>query len=135
MAKPTKAQLAERTEAIASLRKILRPGDTVYTVLRHVARSGMSRSVGVITIHRGKRRADLNVLHPNWSVAAALGWRLGKGSAGDGIIVDGCGMDAGFHLVYCLGRILWPQGTPRPHGRRNGQPDSDGGYALKHRWL
>lgn len=38
-------------------------------------------------------------------------------------------------FVYSLGRTLWPDGTRAPHGRRNGQPDSDGGYALKHSWL
>lgn len=48
---------SQRTEALARLHEILKPGDTVYTVLRE------------------------------------------------------------------------------PHGRRNGDPDSDGGYALKHRWL
>ena len=28
-------------------------------------------------------------------------------------------------------RICWAA----PHGTRNGEPDSTGGYALKHRWL
>ena len=52
-----------------------------------------------------------------------------------GLRVSGCGMDMGFHVVYNLGYALWPDGTPEPHGTRNGAPDSDGGYALKHRWL
>lgn len=52
-----------------------------------------------------------------------------------GIKIGGCGMDMGFHLVYHLGRVLWPNGTPEPHGTRNGEPDSDGGYALKQRWI
>jgi hypothetical protein len=40
-------------------------------------------------------------------------------------------MDMGFDLVYSLGSALWPNGTDTPHGTRNGEPDSDGGYALK----
>lgn len=36
--KRTKAQEAERTDAIRHLRKILRPGDTVYTILQHLLR-------------------------------------------------------------------------------------------------
>jgi hypothetical protein len=52
-----------------------------------------------------------------------------------GIIIGGCGMDMGFALVYNLGSTLWPNGTPEPHGTRNREPDSDGGYALKHNWV
>ena len=44
----TKAQQAERDEAREKLRKWLKPGDTVYTVLRHVSRSGMMRTIQVI---------------------------------------------------------------------------------------
>ena len=53
----------------------------------------------------------------------------------DGLVVGGAGMDMGFSIVYDLGRSLWPNGTDVPHGRRNGQPDSAGGYALNHQWL
>lgn len=52
-----------------------------------------------------------------------------------GLKVGGCGMDMGFSVVYGLGMALWPNGTPKPHGVRNGEPDSDGGYAIGHRWL
>jgi hypothetical protein len=41
----------------------------------------------------------------------------------------------GFAAVYNLGYALWPNGTPEPHGTRNGVPDRDGGYALKQCWL
>jgi hypothetical protein len=53
----------------------------------------------------------------------------------EGIVVGGCGMDMGFHLVYNLGATLWPKGTEKPHGTRNGEPDTSGGYALKSRWI
>jgi hypothetical protein len=124
--KQTKAQQAERADAIAKLREWIKPGDTVYTILRHVSRSGMQREIGVCIVKDGE------MMHPNYSVSLALNCRQGKR---DGIIMDGCGMDMGFALVYNLGMTLWPNGTDKPHGTRNGEPDSDGGYALKHRWL
>jgi hypothetical protein len=35
----------EQAEAKAALLKILKPGDTVNTILRHVSRSGMMRHI------------------------------------------------------------------------------------------
>ena len=163
----TNAQTTERQEAIDQLREWLKPGDTVYTVLRHVSRSGMQREIGVVllkSIGHSQFPADSTVrdLHPNYMVSRVLGIRLGK--QGDALIVGGCGMDMGFHLVYELSRVLFPDGfgvegkypngsTGRPvtpamaagavkHGAtfhgRNGDPsgwDHDGGYALQQRWL
>ena len=68
----------------------------------------------------------------DYLVSRAIGRRIGRHG---GIVCGGCGMDMGFELVYTLGLTLWPNGTPKPHGKRNGQPDRDGGYALKHDWL
>ena len=50
----TKAQMAERDEAIANLREILKPGDTVYTILRHVSKSGMSRVIDAVEDHAAR---------------------------------------------------------------------------------
>lgn len=156
----TKLEQQERDEAIAKLREWLKPGDTVYTVLRHVSRSGMQREIAVVVMKDGQP------LHPNYSVAKALGCRQGKR---DGLIIGGCGMDMGFHLVYSLSRTLFPDGfgvpcqsdgctfrpaskeeaahcndglgdgiTPHKFLGRNGDKsgwDNDGGYALKQSWL
>jgi hypothetical protein len=135
----TKQQKAEQQEAIAKLREWIKPGDTVYTILRNVSRSGMSREIGIVLMENG---VDL---HPNYLVAKALGERIGKR---DGVIVGGCGMDMGFHLVYNLGRVLFPEGfecvgekrcraNDHTNGDRNYKPHQhrDGGYALNHRWL
>jgi hypothetical protein len=126
MTRQTKAEQAERDEALSDLRALLRPGDTVYTILRHVSRSGMQREIALCIIRDGSHR------YLNWGASKILGTRQGKH---DGLIVGGCGMDMGFALVYNLGAALWPDGAPEPHGTRNGQPDRDGGYALKHQWL
>ena len=151
----SKASDAERQSAIEQLREWIKPGDTVYTILRSVSRSGMSREIGVVLLLPEGRGNELEGItpvdvHPNYAVSKALGARMGKR---DGVVVDGCGMDMGFQLVYLLGATLWPAGfgcigegcrsndhsngdrdrTPhhetKPHWHRNG------GYALNHRWL
>jgi hypothetical protein len=117
-----------KEQCLNSLRESLKPGDTVYTVLRHVSRSGMYR---VIDLYKLKESG------PEWLSGLAKGAGIGEEPRGrhEGVGVGGCGMDMGFELVYRLGYALWPNGTESPHGTRNGEPDSDGGYALKQRWM
>lgn len=111
----------EKMEAVERLREILKPGDTIYTVLKHVSASGMSRSIQLATV------LDGDIFDITYYAARALGERIDAKHGG--IRIGGCGMDMGFALVYDLGRALWPSGT------RNGEPDSAGGYALKQRWI
>lgn len=112
-------------ESRAYLLKFLKPGTTVLTVLRNVSRSGMSRRIDLYTINKGE---------PVWLSHAAAVVMVNPRPT-DVIRVSGCGIDMGFHLVYSLSARLWPKGTAKPHGTRNGEPDSTGGYALKQRWL
>lgn len=93
---------AEKAEAIERLRALLKPGDTVYTILRHVSRSGMSRSISVVMM--GENGPN----DVSWAVA-----RAGLGTfdrKNDGVKVSGCGMDMGFHLVYNLSWVLHQSG-------------------------
>lgn len=124
----TKKQAA-KAESIAFLLNNVKlsPGDTVYTVLRHVSASGMSRLIDLYVIRDG------DPWRITYHVARAIGESYDQRK--EALRMGGCGMDMGFQAVYCLGSALWPTGTPEPHGRRNGEPDSDGGYALKHRWM
>lgn len=130
---------AERDAAVAELREMFPAGSTVHTVLRHVSRSGMSRSISVVVCDSDGIR-DVSYL-----VARALGDRIDRDRGG--VKVGGCGMDMGFHLVYNLSATLYPDGfqccgercpsndhlngdrdyTPHVHG--------SGGYALRQRWL
>jgi hypothetical protein len=114
-----------KEQAAADLREILKPGQVIYTILRSRSASGMSREISLCVVQDGRAR-DLDYL-----ASRVLDLTIKK----HGLVVKGCGMDMGFHLVYNLGCALWPDGTPEPHGRRNGVPDSDGGYALKQEWL
>ena len=130
----------EKQQAIDYLRDILKPGDTVYTVLRHVSRSGMLRAISPIIVSGNKQPNDLTY----W-VSLALGW--GTDDDNGGIKVTGCGMDAGFHLVHNLSYVLYPDSfecigencpsNDHVNGDRNREPHrhSSGGYALYHRWL
>jgi hypothetical protein len=119
------AKNTEKTEAIARLRKDygIKPGTVIYTSVRHVSRSGMSRVISLYVVHKGE------ILSISSLVAKACGYSMDRNYFG--IKSNGCGMDMCFEAVYNLGSALWPKGTPRPHRTRNGQPDSSGGYALR----
>jgi hypothetical protein len=124
---------AERDEAIKHLRKMLKPGSTVYTVLRNVSRGGTSRDIDVYMIHKGEL-----VFLSGW-VGKAIG--LKRHPKRDGLTIQGGGMDMGFEIVYSLGHVLFPKGfkvTPKTihrNGTPNGELDKDGGYALRHQWI
>jgi hypothetical protein len=126
-----KVSKTERDQQLEQLRKWLKPGDTVYTIVENVSRSGMSREIRVVLL-KCQETGEAYSLHPNHAVSTVLGLPRGKR---EGVKIQGCGMDMGFEIVYQLGMAMWPHGTPEPHGERNGEPDSNGGYALKHRWL
>lgn len=102
-------------EAIRKLRAILKPGNTVYTILRHVSKSGMSRRISLVTFKNNQP------YFLDYWASKALDWRLHHDK--EGIVTTGCGMDMGFHLVYTLSRVIFK-------GARK-----DPGYKLNHRWL
>ena len=133
----------ERDEAITELRELLKPGDTVYTVLRHVSRSGMMRAISPMIIQDGGAPWEISHL-----VCPALERKFHQKHGG--VKVHGCGMDMGFELIYTLSRTLFPDGFEcigkgcpasdhvNPPQDRNYEPHLhpiDGGYALGHRWL
>ena len=137
-------KLSEKEKALAEevkkLRELLKPGDTVYTVLRHVSRSGMTR---VIDLYVFK---DNEPLRLSWSAAEVLGW--GYDTKYEGVKVGGCGMDMGFHLVYSLSSALYRGvgydclGDRCPAADHVNIRDKSqipkrhyDGYALRQRWL
>jgi hypothetical protein len=146
----TKRQQQERDEAIAKLRGILKPGDTVHTMLRHVSKSGMLRSISAIVVQPGDYRLEPGdtpePVDISWLVAQAIGESLHNTG---GVRMTGAGMDMGFSLVYTLSYVLYPKGfdcigkgcPSNEHRGRDGEDYSstrhhnEGGYALRHRWL
>jgi len=108
-----KIKKAEYEECKAHLLEWIKPGDTVYTILRHVSRSGMQRQISVVLIQPGEKEPV--ILHPNYNVSRVLGRPQAKS---DAIICNGGGMDMGFDLVYNLSAVLFGDG-----------------YNLNQRWL
>lgn len=156
-------QATDRADAIEQLHKLVTPGATLYTVLRSVSRSGMSRNIDVyaMTVENG-------ALVKRWLsplIARATGITFDRKR--ESLKMGGCGMDMGFAIVYDVGRTLYPKGFPvvercdkcldrpgknglgapcktctgtgmKPKRGRNGDEsgwDTDGGYALRHEWI
>ena len=109
-----------RAQVLADIKKKIKPGQKIYCTLRSVSASGMQRRISLHTIHKGE-------LIPLDHAASVLTGRTLSDKGG--IVCNGCGMDMGFDLVYSLGYSIWP------HGTRNGQPNKDGGYALRYSWI
>ena len=140
MTKNTEKAEAKAT-ALGYLYAYLRPGDTVYVILRHVSKSGMSRSISaaIPTIHKDGKPGIYDITH---LVLKACDLRFDSNHGGAKI--GGCGMDAGFELVYNLARTMWPDGfdcigdgcPSNDHSNREENAHHrDGGYALRKQWL
>lgn len=132
----TKQQEQERDEARARLRELLPPGSTVYTVLRHVSRSGMNRNIDCYAMQDNAPRWISSLV----SKATGISFNAKKES----LTVGGCGMDMGFAVVYELAYALYPKGFACigencPSNDHSNQVDTKqhqaGGYALKQKWM
>jgi len=109
--------LMDRNYAIERLlTHYVKPGTKVYTIMRHVSSSNMSRNISLV-IANGEEVIDIT-----YYAAHALGDKLIESKGHRAIRVNGCGMDMGFHLVYNLSSVLF-----------TGQDRA--GYVLKQGWL
>ena len=93
-------------------------GSTVYTVLRSVSSSGMSRTLSLKVAKDGK------ILDLTYYAGIVLDWPIVEVNGSRALRVGGCGMDMGFHTVYTLSRVLF---------REEGST-TDAGYSLNHNW-
>jgi hypothetical protein len=101
----------------------VKEGDTIYTVLRSVAPSGMSRTMSLKVAREGK------ILDLTYWASVVLEYPLVEVNGSRAIRVGGCGMDMGFHVVYSLARVLF-------RDKYEGQADSvDAGYSLSQAWI
>jgi len=89
---------------------------TVYTVLRSVSASGMTRHIS-LKVAQGDDIYDITYL-----AAQAMKEKISERNGYNTIKVNGCGMDMGFHLVYNLSSVLFA-GEERA------------GYKIAQRWL
>lgn len=81
----------EKQKAIEYLLEYLKEGDKVYTIVTHVSKSGMSRSIKCLFL------CDGSILDRSHLVAKVFNLPLDKSNGG--VKVRGCGMDMGWALV------------------------------------
>lgn len=135
---------AELEEARRHLLTFMTPGTKVYTMLRHVSKSGMYRCISLFVIRDGEP-----VCIDYWASRLLEGYD----DRHRGCRASGCGMDMGFHLVHNLGYTLYPDGydctgraddyshycpsNDHSNGDRDYSPHhhSSGGYAFRHTWM
>lgn len=110
----------------AKLLELVPVKTTLKVVQTHSGNRGMTAGFRVFVPIIGESGKPL-IVDITRSVAELCGMRQGKDGC---IVMGGCGYSKSFQIGYSLGCALWPNGTPEPHGTRNGQPDSDGGYAI-----
>ncbi|MDE1866583.1 MAG: hypothetical protein KGI08_02585 [Thaumarchaeota archaeon] len=138
--KQEKAIRQDRARAV--LNSWINPGDTVYTVLKHVSTSGMMRHISLYICLNGK------IVDISWHAAQVLDY---KRADNGGLKIGGGGMDMGYHLVYSLASVLFKDGFQCPghncphnsHTNEGTARDGKvyhndkytGGYALNHQWL
>lgn len=87
-----------RTEAFNRLRSLLRPGDTIHGVIRHVSASGMSRRIDFYLL------TNQDKIYLTTDIGRVLDYKV---SDKGGLVVGGCGMDMIFHVVHNLGYALY----------------------------
>jgi hypothetical protein len=94
---------------------------TVYTILRSVSASGMTRHISLVVAGLDNTGAPA-LFDITYHASKVLGDKLNERNGHRTIRVNGCGMDMGFHLVYNLSSVLFA--------------DQDrAGYVLSHRWI
>lgn len=116
MARYTKQEVEDaRAEALCLFPR----GAFVYTILRSVSASGMSRKIDVYSLSDGA------LTYATGYVAKLLDRRRDKAGA---IVEEGCGMDMAWHLAYSLSCVLYGYDE-------QGRYSHEGAYSLKHQAL
>lgn len=100
-----------KEEAKADLLKFYPRGSTVYTICRHVAKSGMLAAYSVVAFlpadANDSKPGELFDFHPNYSVHVLTGRRLKEYHGHSALVVTGCGYDRARHIVDAIARALY----------------------------
>ena len=87
-------KLHEKAYAETKLNQILKRNETIYSVIRHVSQSGMTRHITFFIIKDGQ------VWHIDNLISDYLDYRTNKRF--NALVVGGCGMDMAFSVVNNL---------------------------------
>ena len=97
-------------KAIHTLQELAPPASRIYVVVRYVSSNGMRRHMSFFAIqHNVPMCLDRLIVD-----AGLFPWNKARTA----LLVSGCGMDMGFHVVYELAYLIYKNG-----------------YALYHSWL
>ena len=109
--------ITDRETTKRQLKKEIRQAQyQIYTILRHISQSGMSRDIDCYVI----------IKNTPYCISYDVAQILGMNRAKDGSIkISGCGMDMGYHIVNSLSIELYCKG----------KYTHEGAYKLKHRWI
>jgi hypothetical protein len=112
------ARRADQAAAREELRELFAGNDKplIYTILRHVSSSGLSRD---ISLFYDSPEGIRPITH---TAGRALGYKIISAGGFNAIRQQGGGMDMGFNLVYTLSAVIY-------------KDLERGGYHLNHRWL
>ena len=122
-----KEKQARASEAVVELRRLVKEGDTVFTSLRQVSASGMSRHIFCFIAIDGNENSKgkpyiYNITH---LVGTALGYKVSEKTGA--LVAGGCGMDMGYHVVSSLAFKLGYT--------TNGAQSAGNCYGLSQSWL
>ena len=112
----TKQETTEARERLTKLLTTTTDKPTIYTVLRHVSSSGMSRDISVKMVSEDGQLIDIT-----YTVAQALGMKLYSRHGQNVVCVKGTGQDMGYALVYEISATIF-------HGQDRA------GYKVRHEW-
>lgn len=117
--KHTKQEIQDAKDSL--LRLLSKSNGTIYTMVNKVAPSGMSRHITTLlpVINDDGKPELVNV---TWYVSRILGYK--RNDKTGGLVVGGCGMDMGFHVVYSLSCSLY---CPNEYEHK-------AAYKLKQQW-
>ena len=108
----------EKEDARAYLLSILNKQETptLYTNLKHVSSSGMSRDMKVLAVVNGEI-VDVTFYVGKLDIGTI------KERNGQRVLrVGGCGMDMGFHVVYSVSAVVYGY-------------EERGAYTIRHEWI
>lgn len=105
MAKLTQAQQAERAEAATELRQLLPEGCPVYSIVRSVARTGLSREISFMVFRVDGHDDQISPRYVSRLMATTAGFRMSNKDRA-AIKVQGGGMDMAFHVLDCVRAAL-----------------------------
>ena len=98
-------------------RRKIKPGDTIYTVTRHLSRSRKTKHVDVFYIDRENEKVELKNIQ--YEISVFFGYRTSKNY--NGLVVTNTGNEEK-EMVFKLSSLLF-------------KGEKDAGKLLKHRWF